>query len=301
MQPDRQVRHRRPDGRHRPDRPEDHRRHLRRRGPPRRRRLLGQGSDQGRPLGGLRRALRREERRRRRARRPLRAAGRVRDRRRAPGLDRGRLLRDRGEGIAATGSRSSSASTSTCARPRSSATSTCAGRSTRRRPPTATSAATTTTSRGSAPTRPRRCATPPARAAAIASPAAGYAGLTKRPDGGAFADRPLAAVHCTANCPAAGCGRGPRPSSRDEALVVEPVQELAVVLGEPDDRRALALRRGRRAASSSRFSACSKSVSTGQPCGQRSGLPSCSSIRSIMSSLNVSPSSSAWTCASAAV
>ena len=39
-QPDRQVRDRRPDGRHRPDRAEDHRRHLRRRGPPRRRRLL---------------------------------------------------------------------------------------------------------------------------------------------------------------------------------------------------------------------------------------------------------------------
>ena len=31
-QPDRQVRDRRPDGRHRPDRPQDHRRHLRRRG-----------------------------------------------------------------------------------------------------------------------------------------------------------------------------------------------------------------------------------------------------------------------------
>ena len=50
-------------------------------------------------------------------------------------------------------SRSSCASTSTCARPRSCATSTCAGRSTRRRPRTATSAATTATSRGSGSTR----------------------------------------------------------------------------------------------------------------------------------------------------
>ena len=95
LQPDRQVRRRRPDGRHRPHRPEDHRRHLRRRGPPRRRRVLRQGSDQGRPLGRLRRPLRREERRRRRARQPLRAPGRLRDRRRAPGLARGRLLRHR--------------------------------------------------------------------------------------------------------------------------------------------------------------------------------------------------------------
>ena len=42
-QPDRPVRDRRPDGRRRPDRPQDHRRHLRRHGPPRRRRLLRQG------------------------------------------------------------------------------------------------------------------------------------------------------------------------------------------------------------------------------------------------------------------
>ena len=113
LQPDRQVRDRRADGRHRPDRPQDHRRHLRRRGPARRRRLLGQGSDEGRPLGRVRRAVRREERRRRRPRRPLPAAGRVRDRRRASGLARRRLFgteddpgrRDRG---------SSSPSTSTC-------------------------------------------------------------------------------------------------------------------------------------------------------------------------------------------
>ena len=66
-QPDRSVRHRRPDGRRRPDRPQDHRRQLWRDGPPRRWGVLGQGSDEGRPLGGLRRPLGREERRRRRA------------------------------------------------------------------------------------------------------------------------------------------------------------------------------------------------------------------------------------------
>ena len=49
-QPDRPLRHRRADGRHRPHRPQDHRRHLRRLVPARRRRLLGQGPDEGRPL-----------------------------------------------------------------------------------------------------------------------------------------------------------------------------------------------------------------------------------------------------------
>ena len=72
-QPDRQVRGRRSAGRHRAHRPQDHRRHLRRRGAPRRRRLLGQGSDEGRPLGRVRGALRGEEHRRRGPRRPLRA------------------------------------------------------------------------------------------------------------------------------------------------------------------------------------------------------------------------------------
>jgi S-adenosylmethionine synthetase len=62
-QPDRPLRHRRPARRLRPDRPQDHRRHLRRRLPARRRRVLRQGSDQGRPLGRLRRALRRQEHR----------------------------------------------------------------------------------------------------------------------------------------------------------------------------------------------------------------------------------------------
>ena len=82
-------------GRLRPDRAQDHRRHLRRHGAPRRRRVLGQGPEQGRSLGRVRRALHRQERRRRRARRPLRGAVRLRDRRRAAGLDAGRDVRDR--------------------------------------------------------------------------------------------------------------------------------------------------------------------------------------------------------------
>ena len=151
LQPDRQVRDRRPDGRHRPDRAQDHRRHVRRRGAARRRRLLGQGSDEGRPLGRVRGALRREEHRRRRPRRPLPDPGRVRDRRRAPAF---MLLETFGtETIPVARSRSSSPSTSTCVRPRSSATSTCAGRSTRRPLRTATSAVRDATSRGSARTR----------------------------------------------------------------------------------------------------------------------------------------------------
>jgi hypothetical protein len=49
-------------GRCRTDRPQDHRRHLWRDGPPRRRRVLGRGSHQGRPFGGVCGALCREER-----------------------------------------------------------------------------------------------------------------------------------------------------------------------------------------------------------------------------------------------
>ena len=55
----------------RPHRPQDHRRHLWRRGPAWRRRVLRQGPDQGRPLGRLCRALSRQERRGRGPRRAL--------------------------------------------------------------------------------------------------------------------------------------------------------------------------------------------------------------------------------------
>ena len=53
----------RPHGRLGPHRPQDHRRHLRRHGPARRRRVLGQGSLEGRSLGVLLRPLHRQERR----------------------------------------------------------------------------------------------------------------------------------------------------------------------------------------------------------------------------------------------
>ena len=94
-QPDRQVLHRRSRRRLRPHRPQDHRRHLRRRGAARRRRLLRQGPDQGRPLGRLRRALSRQERRRRRPRRALHAAALLRHRRRQAAVDLRRSARHR--------------------------------------------------------------------------------------------------------------------------------------------------------------------------------------------------------------
>ena len=94
-QPDRTLRRRRPDGRLRPHRPQDHRRHLRRHGPSRRRRVLGQGPVEGRPLGLLLRALHRQEHRRGRSGAPLRGAGRVRDRRRRAGVAAGAHVRHR--------------------------------------------------------------------------------------------------------------------------------------------------------------------------------------------------------------
>src|SRR6187397_1653312 len=94
-EPDRSLRHRRADGRCRPDRPQDHRGHVRRHGAPRWRRLLGQGSDEGRPFGGVCRTLGGQERRRRRPRRPLRGRGGLRHRHRTPDQLQRRLLRDR--------------------------------------------------------------------------------------------------------------------------------------------------------------------------------------------------------------
>ena len=155
------LRHRRPRRRLRADRAQDHRRHVRRDGAPRRRRVQRQGSVEGRPLGRVRGALGGEEHRRRGPGRSLRGAGRVRDRRRAPGQRDGRDVRHR-EDRARAGSPRSSTSTSTCARARFARSSTCIARSTRRPPRTATSGATTRTSRGSRPARPTCCATPPA-------------------------------------------------------------------------------------------------------------------------------------------
>ena len=89
----------------RPHRPQDHRRHLRRHGPSRRRRVLGQGPDEGRPLGRVRRSPDRQGGRRRRPREALRSAGGVRDRCRAPDVDHGRHVRYVGD-RSATRSRS---------------------------------------------------------------------------------------------------------------------------------------------------------------------------------------------------
>ena len=176
---------------------------------------------------------------------------RLRDRRRASGVDRGRDVRH-GERRGRSGSRTLVAR---ALRPppgaRSSATSTCAGRSTRRPRRTATSAATTTTSRGSA--RQGQRTLREAAAAQSATPklaiAAGCAlrgGPDEQAGGGLLGDRALAVVRrrsASRELPRRrlrGAIDDLRP--RHEALVVEPVQELAVVLGEPDDRRARARR-----------------------------------------------------------
>ena len=88
-QSDRPVRDRRTSRRHRTDGPQDHRRHLRRHGPSRRRRVLGQGSDEGGPLGLLHGALRREEHRRGRPGQALRSAAGLRHRRGRAGFGDG--------------------------------------------------------------------------------------------------------------------------------------------------------------------------------------------------------------------
>ena len=61
INPDRTFRDRRADGRHRAHRPQDHRGHLRRHGPPWRWRIFRQGSDQGRSLGCLHGPAHRQE------------------------------------------------------------------------------------------------------------------------------------------------------------------------------------------------------------------------------------------------
>ncbi len=82
-QSDRPLRRRRAAGRRGPHGPQDHRRHVRRHGAARRRRVQRQGSVEGRPVGGVRGALGGEERRRGQARAALRGAARLRDRCRA--------------------------------------------------------------------------------------------------------------------------------------------------------------------------------------------------------------------------
>ena len=77
-----QVRYGRTSGRHGTDGAQDHRGHLRWFGPARRGRFLGQGPDQGRPLGLLRGEVGGQEPGRSRARRQVPGAGGLRDRRR---------------------------------------------------------------------------------------------------------------------------------------------------------------------------------------------------------------------------
>ncbi|MGY4357902.1 S-adenosylmethionine synthetase [Bradyrhizobium sp. i1.7.7] len=95
INPTGKVLHRRSRWRFRPDRPQDHRRHLWWRGPAWRRCVLRQGSDQGRSFGGLRGALRRQEHRRGRSRRSLHPPARLRHRRRASAVDLHRHPRHR--------------------------------------------------------------------------------------------------------------------------------------------------------------------------------------------------------------
>src|SRR5439155_10832606 len=93
-QPDRPVRDRRPAGRQRSDRTEDHRRYVRRERSARGRIVLGQGPHESGPLRGLHGALHRQERRRRRPRGPRPPAARLCDRRRGSGLRTHRDLRN---------------------------------------------------------------------------------------------------------------------------------------------------------------------------------------------------------------
>ncbi len=158
-QPDRPLRGRRADGRRRPHRPQDHRRHLRRHGPPRRRRLLRQGPVEGRPLRGVRHALGGQERRRRRAGPPLRGPGRLRHRQGPAGRRVHRDLRHRRDPR-----RGDPEGRARGLRPAPGgdhrATSTCCARSTPRPRRTATSAASCPSSPGSAPTAPTRSRRP---------------------------------------------------------------------------------------------------------------------------------------------
>ena len=156
-QSDRQFRRRRSGRRLRPDRPQDHRRHLRRLCAARRRRVLRQGPDQGRPLGGLCGALSRQERRRGRPRRALHHPDRLCDRRRRPDVALGRHPRHR-QGRRGQAREGAAARFSRCGRPTSAARSSSTGRSTGAPRPTAISAARrtrTAASPGRGPTSPQ--------------------------------------------------------------------------------------------------------------------------------------------------
>ena len=94
-QPDRPVRRRRTARGRGRDRPQDHRRYLRRRSAARRRSVLGQGPHEGGPFGVLHGPLRRQERRGSRPRGQVPGAARVRHRRRRARVGSDRHLRHR--------------------------------------------------------------------------------------------------------------------------------------------------------------------------------------------------------------
>ena len=94
-QPDRQLHARRTVGRRRRHRPQDHRRHLRRLGPSRRRRVQRQGSVEGRSQLRVLLPLRRAPGDRRRPREEGRDSGRLRHRHGQAGVGEGRHVRHR--------------------------------------------------------------------------------------------------------------------------------------------------------------------------------------------------------------
>ena len=158
-EPDRHLRAGRSPCRHRADGSQDHRGHLRRHGPSRRRRLLGQGPLEGRPFGRLRGALGGQARGGLRGRQALRGPGGLRHRRRPPRLAARRDVRH-GDRRPREDRRRGARAVRPAPRRHLAATSTCAVRSTRRRRPTATSAARRRSSRGRPPPGWTTCGPP---------------------------------------------------------------------------------------------------------------------------------------------
>ena len=161
-QPDRQVRGRRPARRLGADRAQDHRRHLRRPGPPRRRRVQRQGPHEGRPLGRLHGPLRRQEHRRRRPGRPLRDPARLRHRRLRAG-QRPRRHRGHRPGPRRADRRAGPQDVPADPLGDHPAPRPAPADLPQDRLAAATSAGPSPSSPGSGPTRPRRSARPPAR------------------------------------------------------------------------------------------------------------------------------------------
>ncbi len=211
-EPDRPLRDRRPDGRRRADRPEDHHRHLRWHGPPRRRCVLRQRPLQGGPHRRLRDALGGQERRRR-------GPGERCEMQVAYAIGKakpvGLFVESFGTELAAGRADPRSRAPVFDLRPaRSSGTSTCSDRSTRRPPATVISAGRSLTSPGSGPTGRRACARRPGGSLPVRRP--GGAGPSWTSSGpeltlGAL-DYPVEAV-----CLSALRASEPLPSSPNQA------------------------------------------------------------------------------------